>query len=363
MVCPSAHPISSRRPSQLTRPVLAQGCCFSRPSGPNAPVPGAASIRSPQRTNSSRAANHPPPPSSAAALPLSQASPSRTHRRRSRRPLDQHINKPLRRHHWASLSPSATSTTAPRTWTRPALDAERAAFFDTRVTGRPEVWQGIRAALEVLWEAERGGAGSDFSDSAVEEGDGDLALATAQSILDAADVTLPTGNLVDGAYDLLGNYYQLAEAVVCDPVDVEEEGVGAVDGGEKDGGEVEEEDEEEREARRRREEKGKSVVDRRALVTVVIRMSNTGRDLRLKVGKEEGVGSVVRRLREETDVSLLLVAYPKWEMVCRRLTNVSSTALAALSHTAGPFRQDHARECVACCAGMGEGQRAECVRL
>lgn len=191
------------------------------------------------------------------------------------------------------------------------------------MTGRPEVWQGIRAALEVLWEADRrrravGGASSEEDSSEDVDGGADLALATAQSILDAADVTLPTGDLVDGVYDLLGNYYQLAECVVCDPVDVEDNaGAGeeevkmGVDGGE-------DETEEERDARRRREEKGKSVVDRRSLVAIVMRLSDSGRDLKMKVGKEEGVGSVVRRVREETGVSFFFLRWcVSW------MTNVS----------------------------------------
>ncbi|CAN8101723.1 unnamed protein product [Discula destructiva] len=249
------------------------GCCFSRPSGPNAPYPGASS----RHSTSSRAINQPP------SSPLPLAQPAR--RRRQRRPLDQHINKPLRRHHWDAAASSSSSSP----WTRSALDAERAAFFDTRVTGRPEVWQGLRAALEMLWERDGG----------------DSALATAQSILDAVEVTLPTGDLADGAYDALGNYYQLAECVVSDPVGIEDVDD---DGGAREGEELkgqvltgdEEENEEEQEARMRRDEKGKSVVDRRVLLTVVVRMSDTGRDARIEVGKQEGVRSVIRRLKEET---------------------------------------------------------------
>ncbi|CRK35837.1 hypothetical protein BN1708_019832, partial [Verticillium longisporum] len=100
-------------------------------------------------------------------------------RRRSRRenaPLDEHINKPLRRHAWTSTS---------RTWTRAALARERTDFFDTRVTGRAEVWETLHAALRVLWDPAAQGAADD----------GTNGLATAQGFLTAAEVTLPTGNL------------------------------------------------------------------------------------------------------------------------------------------------------------------------
>lgn len=171
------------------------------------------------------------------------------------------------------------------------------------MTGRVEVWQTVRAALEVLWASQR-----DTEDEE-EDGDGetgDVALATAQSILTAAGVTLPTGNLSDGVYDGLGNWYQLPEYVIADPVDIavdeEEEGteeetkdVIVADDGLK--------DEEEEEARRRREEKGKSVIDRRAQVSVVIRLSDGAKDLKLHVGKDEAVRSIVRTVREETGVS------------------------------------------------------------
>jgi len=224
---------------------------------------------------------------------------------------------------------------------------------------------GLRAALEVLWEADIRGAAAvaaarGSSDSGRdEEGDAtELALATAQSILDAAEVTLPTGDLADGVYDLWGNYYQLAECVVCDPDNVIEEGDA--------GGEVVEEvkageEEEDEEAQRRRDEKGKGVVDRLSLVTAVIRLSDTGRDLKMKVGKEEGVGSVVRRLKEETGVSSFCRAF----LPCNRwcvdlLTCLSlSIAFAALSHTPRLRRQNHARKYVAGCPRLGEGEGPE----
>lgn len=55
-------------------------------------------------------------------------------------------------------------------------------------------------------------------------------LGNAQAIIDAAGITLPTGDLVDGAYDGWGNHYVLPVWVVAQPDGlVEGEGEGAVE--------------------------------------------------------------------------------------------------------------------------------------
>lgn len=276
------------------------GCCFSRPDGPNSPYPGGAG------SGSARAINAPPHPAAGIqtagdeSLPSPTSGHSRRHRPHSNRPLAQHINKPLRRHEWTSRN---------RTWTRAALNRERVEFFDTRVTGREEIWQTIRAAVEVLWDADAARAEDDARSAQgvgrSAETDPAVAVATAQSIFDAADITLPSGDLANGVYDSFGNYYPLPEYIVADPVDLVEggdddtmgdtkgditAGEDSADDGELDTSEVE----------RRREEKGKAVVDVRDQVIVVVRLSETGRDLRLHVGKDETVRSIARRILDET---------------------------------------------------------------
>lgn len=52
----------------------------------------------------------------------------------------------------------------------------REEYYDTRVTGRREIWNVLRLAVETM-----------------ESGD----LATAQEIISASGVTIPTGKLVD----------------------------------------------------------------------------------------------------------------------------------------------------------------------
>lgn len=48
-------------------------------------------------------------------------------------------------------------------------------------------------------------------------------IGTAQGIIDASEITLPTGDLVDGAYDKFGNLYQLPQSVVSAPSNIVED--------------------------------------------------------------------------------------------------------------------------------------------
>ncbi|OLN87912.1 Ubiquitin domain-containing protein 2 [Colletotrichum chlorophyti] len=261
------------------------GCCLSRPQGSNAPYPG------PTNTGSARAIN--PAPDSVGRDDSSAAATQTSGRRRRHHnvPLDKHINKPLRRHVWSSKG---------RAWTRASLSRERIEFFDTRVTGRPEVWQSLRAALEILWDPVGQGAADD----------GTNGLATAQGILDAAEITLPTGDLAQGAYDQLGNYYPLAEWLVADPTNIIEDDA-TTDGADealstrdlKDdlaGGDETMEELDEDENVRRREEKGKAVVDTRDQVSVLARLSETARDVTVSFIESDSVRSVARKIQEQS---------------------------------------------------------------
>ncbi|KAF6834508.1 Ubiquitin domain-containing protein 2 [Colletotrichum musicola] len=262
------------------------GCCISRPQGADSPYPG------PNNTGSARAINQ-----SATSAPgarddvpdLATTQTPRAGRRHSSMPLDKHINKPLRRHVWASKG---------RAWTRAALDRERTDFFDTRVTGRPEVWQSLHAALQVLWDPAAQGAADDGTDG----------LATAQGIISAAGITLPTGDLRQGAYDELGNYYPLTEWVVADPTNLVEDDatIGGADemsardlkddlaGGDETTEELDEDDNV-----KRREEKGKAVVDARDELSVLARLSETARDVTVRFVKSDNVRTVARKIQDE----------------------------------------------------------------
>ena len=126
---------------------------------------------------------------------------------------------------------------------------------------------------------------------------------TAQGILDAAGVTVPTGDLVNGVYDEAGNFYQMPEPVVGDPDNVEVEDDGA---DEADMAKGEEGDMDEEELERRREEKGKGVLKSGDLVKVRARLSDRGGpDVVIMVSKEQTVRVLIRKIQDEIDVSVL----------------------------------------------------------
>jgi hypothetical protein len=168
------------------------------------------------------------------------------------------------------------------------------------VAGRAEIWQTLHATLEVLWDPIGQGAAEDGSNG----------LATAQGILTAGDITLPTGNLVQGAYDALGNYYAIPEWVVCNPLnmldDAEANALSADDrdakadltGGEETAEELDDE------ASRRREEKGKAVANTQDLISVQARISETSQDVTVGIVKGENVRSVARKVQEEANVCI-----------------------------------------------------------
>lgn len=212
----------------------------------------------------------------------------------------------MRRHKWKSKS---------RRWTSRQLTRERRDFFDTRVTGRPKIWQTIHAALEALW-----------ADPTGQDPD---ALALAQTILSAAEISLPTGNLANGVYDSLGNFYALHAWVVCDPTNLAPDDEG--DDGEGDDGE---EDDEEGDANTKDilsssgtrstkdhpdgrnelngdgdasaaaagEQKGKAAAQTEEKVTLRIRLSENGRDYNVPVTMSESVRSVVKKAGQVVSV-------------------------------------------------------------
>ncbi|KAF1826528.1 uncharacterized protein K489DRAFT_376950 [Dissoconium aciculare CBS 342.82] len=100
-------------------------------------------------------------------------------------------------------------------WTRSHLERQRQIFFETRVAGRKEVWDVVRAAADALVRGQ---------------------LAEAQALLDAGCVTCPTGRVAKGraksdrerggVYDDRGRLYEVPEWVLRDPDDIVEDGKG-----------------------------------------------------------------------------------------------------------------------------------------
>jgi hypothetical protein len=152
-----------------------------------------------------------------------------------------------------------------------------------------EIWQTLRVALEIIR--------SERNPEDEEEG-----LATAQQILDAAEITLPTGDLINGAYDGFGAFYPMPAYIVSDPTNIAHEEPAEVDDGGK-GEDSEEVDEDE--LLKRREEKGKGVLNPADQIHVKARLSDGGGpDLRVSIGKDDSVRLLARRLLEESGVSV-----------------------------------------------------------
>ena len=125
----------------------------------------------------------------------------------------------------------------------------------------------------------------------------------AQTILSAAEISLPTGDLANGVYDSLGNYYALPEWIVCDPTNVIDDGdskSGLSTGADDTAGEDDNLDDQH--SGSRREEKGKGVVDVREQIVLCARLSENGRDYHISVTKSETVRSVARKIAEEASV-------------------------------------------------------------
>ncbi|KAL8693257.1 MAG: hypothetical protein Q9218_001891 [Villophora microphyllina] len=274
--------VPSPPPHPLRLPQLAAqstvGCCHSTPSQSN------PSSSSPYLPSSSHAAiTH--ADSSSALQPIhptisraQQSTHSRSHR--TLRP-DEHFNAPLRPHVHKPITSSATSRhrtqQPPRTWTRTQLQKERTDFFETRVTGRSEVWGCLKLVVELLGEGK------------VEE---------AQGLLDACALTVPTGDLVEGCYDEGGELYMLPGWVVAEPEVVEDEDIG--------GGTAKAESDE----RLMEDEKVKNVVvdtgevREGGNVKVRCRLSDRGgADVVVAMGRRESVKILVKRLEEGVKVT------------------------------------------------------------
>lgn len=178
---------------------------------------------------------------------------------------------PLRAHVWNSK----------RQWSRSQLDRERQEFFDTRVTGRQEIWATLKVVVGLLAQGE---------------------IQDAQGILDASAITVPTGDLMNGVYDEVGNFYQLPEHIISDPENLVLGSQENVSKGES-GSDVTDEDEVER----RREEKGKGVLKTGEVIKVKARLSDRGGpDIIITIGREQNVRVLVRRIQEEINVTHLL---------------------------------------------------------
>lgn len=106
---------------------------------------------------------------------------------------------------------------------------------------------------------------------------------------------------MNGAYDEVGNFYQMPEYIISDPTNVI---LSSQDDVPK-GGSIGEETEDE-EAEIRREEKGKTVLKSGDIMKVKARLSDRGGlDIVVPLGKEQSIRVLIRRIQEEANVSIL----------------------------------------------------------
>lgn len=127
-------------------------------------------------------------------------------------------------------------------------------------------------------------------------------IQNAQGILDASAITVPTGDLINGAYDEVGNFYQMPEHIISDPANLVQDARAYQENikGESSG---DEETDEEDSVARRREEKGKDVLKAGDIVRVKARLSDRGGpDIVVAMGRQQNVRMLVRRIQEETNV-------------------------------------------------------------
>lgn len=216
---------------------------------------------------------------SASNISTPRTSTTGRHRQRQES-LAEHYNFPL-------TSPKPWTSTD-RTWTASQLRREREEFFETRVTGRPEVWAALKEVTKLI-----------------RQGD----LAEAQAIMDASGITLPTGHLEQGAYDERGMLYKLPENIVSDPTTVVDDDGETMIGDDvlskkieagglalpphktEDGTTVEKVD------------KGKDAIEKDAM-KVRCRLSDRGGpDTIVLLGRKQPVSVLVRRLRSEATIA------------------------------------------------------------
>ncbi|KAF2094620.1 hypothetical protein NA57DRAFT_46191, partial [Rhizodiscina lignyota] len=263
------------------------GCCASTPTSPssphdspyddpNAPIPNTRVITNHSSANASATAGltthaAPGPASSRPNVYTSSDNPDIIH--------------------------AATSllTSTPRV-TRSQLERERAAFFDTRWSGRAEVWAAVKLICESLRQQD---------------------LEAAQAVLDAAGLTCPTGEVRragdkqkdGGVYDELGERYQVPLWVMADPEGVVEDGHNAGETpreGGAGGQEAEREEgysDEDDDDIMLSKEKGKGrEVDVGRIVKVRARLSDRGTDVVVRMGLEENVVMLRRRVKESAEL-------------------------------------------------------------
>lgn len=203
-------------------------------------------------------------------------------------------NKSLRP---VSPVPKCPPERALQPWTHSQLERERIAFFETRVSGDPQIWIALRHVCDLLRAGDTSGA---------------------QTVLDSVGCTCPTGRIKSdrirgtetrgkkgGIFDERGNSYEIPGWLVADPGDIvaepereieEIDGVGtqhrdeekSLDGQSHDEGHVYTGDKD------NDTKKGAG-----EMVTVRARLSDRGSDLSVETGLHSKVKALVKKVQQE----------------------------------------------------------------
>ena len=178
------------------------------------------------------------------------------------------------------------------TWTRTRLEQERTDWWDTQVTGSAEIWAAIRMAAQHLQAGE---------------------VTEAQTMLDAAGCTCPSGALWKGVYDPTGVLYKVPEWLVVEPEglasDDDQSGSGVVreTSGAAEQGQAGVGTEVEAEAEANEGAELEAEKDETAAVR--IRTSHDQKDVVVHIRQRETVGAIVQKLKQQTEVGHLYTAY------------------------------------------------------
>ncbi|QDS74425.1 hypothetical protein FKW77_006047 [Venturia effusa] len=297
-------------------PRVNMGCCASTnrsppssPYGNNTTSQGAipTDSRAPIAVATTEASRHSTTsirPSSAARLSTQFRFPILSSRNDTAQSsgIASHPTKPLKSPPRASQIKAPPSHSIDPLSTNPRLTyailiRERTAYFDTRVTGHAEVWAALRIMCELLERGEK------------EE---------AQAIMEAAGCTCPSGEVWGrrgGIWDERGERYVVPAWCVGIPRGCVMEGNELQEGTDTSGVEESSEDEEVKSFRKRAvfevgtgKGKGRAVEVEKELelesdLKVRVRMSNTAKDLVVRIRANARVHALLRRVRQVGEIT------------------------------------------------------------
>ena len=317
MVCKSIYHLQILKSNLCAYAKKEKGCCFSTsrsdsrspyhstnpsaipPTDSLVPIAQAPSSHTPQnitQASTSSLVGNDHTARARSLLAASHSSPLKHHGSRTDTP-----NKPLQRAPSARMiepPPVASPQGEPQpAHTMASLRRARDEFFETRVSGRIEMWSAVRTICEMI-----------------EQGD----LGDAQAILDASGGTCPSGLMwgrKGGCYDERGERYVVPTWCLGKPSGIVDDDGDELDGRSRQEGEKRQSGRSEDSAladeirlfSKNSKGKGRTIPDHGAIkgteIKVKVRLSHTARDVVVTVGNEDNVELLIRRAKSLGGVS------------------------------------------------------------